>query len=176
MAEGFGVNEVDSVLGGPVQVAYAVDDVTAAARAWVRRGVGPFFVREHIEVVEVRLRGHAATFDHSSAFAQWGDLMIELIQQHDRGPAAIVGTSGVHHMAHFVDDFDVATAMLGDAGRPEVLYGETTTGTRFAFHDALAERGHLIEVYERSPGLARFYDLVRTAADDWDGTEPIRRL
>ena len=57
-----------------------------------------------------------------------------------------------------------------------MLYAETATGMPFAFHDALAERGHLIEIYERTAPLARFYDMVRTAAIDWDGVDPVRHL
>ena len=164
------------MLGGPVQIAYAVDDVTAAATAWVGRGVGPFFVREHIEVTNTRIHGQAAVFDHSSVFAQWGDVMVELIHQHDGGAEPIVGSSGIHHVAHFVDDFAGASRMLSDSGRHEILYAETATGMPFAFHDSLDGRGHLIEIYERTSTLTRFYDLVRTAAVDWDGSDPIRRL
>jgi hypothetical protein len=164
------------MFGGPVQIAYAVDDVERAAQRWVGRGVGPFFVREHIEVTNARIHGRPANFDHSSAFAQWGDVMVELIHQHDADGAPIVATSGIHHVAHFVDDFASATAGLTAAGYGEVLYAETTTGMPFAFHDGLDERGHLIEIYERTPSLARFYDMIRESANGWDGTDAIRHL
>ncbi len=163
------------MFGGPVQIAYAVEDVVRAASEWIDRGVGPFFVREHIEVVNARIRGRAAAFDHSSAFAQWGDVMVELIHQHDGGDDAIVGSSGIHHVAHFVENFDVATSQLASSGRAEVLYGETATGMSFAFHDGGTEFGHLIEIYERTPSLERFYGLVRDVASTWDGSDPIRR-
>ncbi len=164
------------MLGGPVQIAYAVGDVTEAAGRWVANGVGPFFVREHIEVTNVRVRGAAASFDHSSAYAQWGDLMIELIHQHDGGPDPVVGSSGVHHVAHFVDDFAAAAAQLVRAGHHEVLYAETTTGMPFAFHDGRHERGHLIEIYERTAPLVGFYQMVRAASVGWRGADPVRRL
>jgi hypothetical protein len=164
------------VLGAPVQIAYAVDDVDRAAAAWAARGVGPFFVREHIEVTNVRIRGRASSFDHSSAYGQWGDLMVELIHQHDGGDDPVVGIAGIHHVAHFVDDFATAAARLTDAGHGEILYAETTTGMPFAFHDGGVERGHLIEIYERTAPLARFYDMVRAAAVGWNGADPVRRL
>lgn len=164
------------MLGGPVQIAYAVDDVERAARRWTSHGVGPFFVRGHIDVTNARIRGRPARFDHSSAFAQWGDVMVELIHQHDPGTAPIVATAGIHHVAHFVDDFAGATASLTAAGFGEVLYAETTTGMPFAFHDGLDERGHLIEIYECTPSLARFYAMVRDSARGWNGTDPIRHL
>jgi hypothetical protein len=164
------------VLGAPVQIAYAVDDVERAATSWAARGVGPFFVREHIEVTNVRVRGRASSFDHSSAYGQWGDLMVELIHQHDGGDVPVVGTAGIHHVAHFVDDFASAAAHLGDGGHREILYAETTTGLPFAFHDGGVERGHLIEIYECTPPLARFYELVRAASVGWNGADPVRRL
>ena len=171
-----GTATVPIVFGGPVQIAYAVDDVTVEAAAWAHRGVGPFFVREHIEVANARIRGHEAVFDHSSAFAQWGEVMVELIHQHEGGAEPVVGSSGLHHVAHFVEDFAAASEMLTESGAREVLYAETSTGMPFAFHDGLAERGHLIEIYERTPTLARFYDLVRDAAAGWNGADPLRRL
>ncbi len=171
-----GTSTVLTVLGGPVQLAYAVGDVEHAAAMWVARGIGPFFIREHIEVVNVRVRGEADSFDHSSAYGQWGDVMIELIHQHDGGGDPIVGPSGIHHVAHFVDDFATASRTLVEQGHAEVLYAETATGMPFAFHDGLDERGHLIEIYEQTAPLARFYDVVRAAATDWDGTDPVRHL
>ena len=163
------------MLGGPVQIAYGVDDVERAARSWAARGVGPFFVREHIEVTSSRVNGRPVTFDHSSAYAQWGEVMVELIHQHESDADMIVGTAGVHHVAHFVERFDDASRALTESAHAEVLYAETTTGMPFAFHDGL-ERGHLIEIYERTAPLARFYDMVREAAIGWDGADPVRRL
>ena len=164
------------MLRGPVQIAYAVDDVEGAIASWVAHGIGPFFVREHIEVANARIHGRAAAFDHSSAFAQWGDVMIELIHQHDAGDTTVVATSGIHHVAHFVDEFAAATTSLTAGGYGEVLYAETSTGMPFAFHDSLDERGHLIEIYERTTALQRFYDMVRDAATGWDGADPVRAL
>ncbi len=159
-----------------MQIAYAVDDVERAARAWVARGVGPFFVRPHIELTDVQVRERPSTFDHSSGFAQWGAVMVELIQQHDDGNGEpLVGTAGLHHVAHFVDDFDAATDALTAAGNRRMLFARTPTGMPFAFHDG-AERGHLIEIYERTPALAGFYELVRDASLGWNGGDPIRRL
>ncbi len=171
-----GFTTVAIVFGGPVQIAYAVDDVERAADLWTQRGVGPFFVRHHIEVANARVRGQRARFDHSSAFAQWGRVMVELIHQHDGGHDPIVGTSGIHHVAHFVDEFADATSNLEAAGYGEVLYAETSTGMPFAFHDGLDAFGHLIEIYERTTTLERFYDMVRAAAVGWNGADPVRRL
>lgn len=160
----------------PVQLAYAVDDVVAAARRWSARGIGPFFVIEHIAVHDARVNGVPSTFDHSSAYGQWGALMVELICQHDDGAERIVGSSGLHHVAGFVDDFATAASELVAAGCPEVLYAETGAGMSFGFYDARGEHGHLVEIYERTERLAGFYEMVRAAADGWDGRDPVRML
>jgi hypothetical protein len=163
------------MLGGPVQIAYAVDDVVAAASRWAADGVGPFFVVEHIALDDVRVGGRPGSFDHSSAFAQWGAVMVELICQHDGGDDPIVPSGGLHHIAHFVDDFTAAGEWLTAQHLPEKLGARTNTGIQFAFHDARAVRGHFIEIYQRSEHLARFYEMVRSAAAGWDGADPLRR-
>jgi hypothetical protein len=102
--------------------------------------------------------------------------MVELIHQHDQVAEPIVGNAGIHHVAHFVNDFGEAAADLVAAGHAETLYAETATGMPFAFHDGGAERGHLIEIYERTAPLARFYEMVRDAGAGWDGADPVRHL
>ena len=162
-------------LRGPVQIAYAVDDCVAAAQNWVARGAGPFFVREHIEVTNARVHGRSAAFDHSSAYGQFGDVMVELFCEHHEDVERIGPRAGVHHLAFFVDDLPSAQASMVEHGWTEALYAEAGA-TPFAMHDAIADLGHLVEVYHDSVGLLGFYDLVRSAATNWDGTDPIRHL
>ena len=77
-------------LGAPVQIAYAVPDARVAAQEWIERfGAGPFFVRPHIPVVDVVYRGQPSTFDHTSAYGQWGSLMVELVQDHGTAPSVV---------------------------------------------------------------------------------------
>lgn len=119
-------------------------------------------------------------FDHSSAYGQCGDVMIELVVDHTTGPSPVtdvVGAGGVglHHMAHFVDDLETAQAALVDRGWPEILLASTSSGVAFAFHDATASLGHMIELYEGVSGLRGFYARVLEASIGWDGTDPIRR-
>ncbi len=161
------------MLEHPRQIAYAVQDVRAAAEQWIARGVGPFFLNEHIEVGNSRVFGEPAEFDHSSAYAQWGDVMVELICQHNPGPTPLVGPSGLHHVAFFVDDFDEASQQLTAQEFPEVLYGEAGS-MPFGMFDARGELGHLVEIYPGTDRLKAFYALVQQAAANWDGSDPIR--
>jgi catechol 2,3-dioxygenase-like lactoylglutathione lyase family enzyme len=149
--------------GPPVQIAYAVTDVEAAASVWQAKfGAGPFVFRKHIELAEIQINGQPGSFDHSSAYGQWGDVMVELVQQHSRPLGA---ASGIHHCAFFVDDFGAAQQALVAAGFPEVLRARVAgSSTMFAFHDATTPLGHLVEIYEGSERLREFYAYIRSLA------------
>jgi methylmalonyl-CoA/ethylmalonyl-CoA epimerase len=171
---------IDPAMSGPTRLVYAVDDVREAAAGWAPVGIGPFFIVDHIELLDVRVNGEEATFDHSRASGWWGDVMFELICQHDlRADAApIVGTSGLHHVAHSVNNFEATSAGLATDGHAEVLSARTTAGGGggFALHDGGSARGHLIGIYEATPALRDFSDMVRGASIGWDGSDPVRSL
>ena len=71
------------------QIAYFGTDVRAAAlRHSQTYGSGPFFVAEHIPLRRAVHRGVERTLDHSSAYGQWGGVMVEFVQQNNPGPSA----------------------------------------------------------------------------------------
>ena len=166
------------------QLAYAVADVDAAALAHHRKfGSGPFFVLRHVALASSIHRGVERPFDHSSAYGQWGAVMVELVQQHNPDPSAVhdmyppgSGREGLHHAALFVDDLDSAIARFETQSMPLAQLSVTTSGTAFAFVDAREQMGHMLELYEPTPQLVRFYDFVAEAAKGWDGREPLREL
>jgi hypothetical protein len=144
-----------------VQIAYCVADVEEAAVMWQSQfGAGPFVIRRHIELENVRIAGAPGTFDHSSAYGQWGEIMVELVQQH----TPVIGAPmGIHHCAYFVDDLETAQLTLVDAGFPELLWAQVAgSSTAFAYHDAHPTLGHLIEVYVGTPRLREFYAHIRS--------------
>jgi Glyoxalase/Bleomycin resistance protein/Dioxygenase superfamily len=149
--------------GPPVQIAYSVVDVDEAAAMWQSRfGAGPFVIRRRIELANVRIAGSPGSFDHSSAYGQWGDVMVELVQQHT---TAIGAPVGIHHCAYFVEDLDAAQSALVDAGFPELLWAQVAgSSTAFAFHDARPTLGHLIEIYVGTLRLREFYAHIRSLA------------
>lgn len=169
-------------LGAPVQIAYAVPDAAAAAERWARdHGAGPFFLRPHIPLAEVVYRGGPAEFDHTSAYGQWGSIMVELVQVHT--PAPNIGTDvlgdrpqGLHHLAFFVDDLDVTTAALARHGHALAMIARTANGSEFRFVDAVATHGHMLELYVGSDRFRAFYAMVADAAAGWDGSAPVREL
>jgi hypothetical protein len=166
----------------PVQIAYHVPDPEQAARRFASSfGWGPFFLFEHIPLSRCIYRGAPAAFDHSSAYGQAGEIMIELITQHDDAPSVLRDlyardAVGVHHVAHFVPDLAEALDQARAAGREIALDARTATGTSFAMLDTSRELGHMVELYEPAGGLLKFYGHVRRAAEGWDGAEPLRRL
>lgn len=153
-------------LGHPVQIAYAVPpsvDLRSAADDFrSRTGAGPFLLAEHIELESVTVDGAPSTFDHSSAYGQWGAIMVELVQEHT---APLLGRStGIHHLAFMVASLDATIRTCRDSGWPVLLDAVTSGGLRFVFCDARATHGHLIELYEPVPELTAFYERIHSLA------------
>lgn len=166
------------------QVAYFVPDIAVAAREHSRLfGSGPFFVAEHIPLRTVRYRGREAALDHSSAYGQWGEVMIEFVQQNNPGPSAFhdlypegSGRGGFHHVALIVDSLAASRREFANAGFVESLYAEMNNGFAFVMVDAVARYRHMIELYEGVATLTDFYDMVKNAAQEFTGADPIRHI
>lgn len=166
------------------QLAYKVNDLEAAAAAHHRQfGSGPFFVLRHVALASSVHRGVERAFDHSSAYGQWGGVMVELVVQHNADDSALhemfpwgSGREGLHHAALFVDDLEGEIARFAAEGAPLAQLSVTSGGTTFAFVDTRAHLGHMLELYEPTPQLTGFYDFVADAAKGWDGREPVREL
>jgi hypothetical protein len=168
-----------------VQVAYHVTDIRrAAGEMSAHFGAGPFFINEGIRLVWGEHRGRPTEFVHSSAYGQWGTIMVELLRQEDdRQPSPYRDMyspeqEGLHHVAIMVPDLEAATAHFERAAMPVITRCglRTPSEVDFAFVDARATLGHMIEIYPVSTPLSAFYDRVRSAAEAWDGREPLRPL
>lgn len=161
----------------PVQIAYFVNDIReAATRMAATVGAGPFYVIENIELDWCEHRGESSDFVHSSAYGQWGELMLELVQQEGEGASPFrdmyaPGEEGVHHVACFVDGIDQAVAEYGEKGFPLAARARAQVGTEFAFIDTRSQLGHMLEIYVADDALTGFYQLVREASINWDGKE-----
>jgi hypothetical protein len=158
---------------GFVQAAYFVEDVFAAAEFWAKKyGAGPFLVLENIPLDDVIYRGEPGQLDHSSAYGQYGGLMVELVQQNNDGPSPFrdvypPGQFGLHHMASFAPDLDTA---LASAGHPTALRARAGD-MDFAFVDTQSSLGHMVELYQDCETIRGFYQLVAAAAQTWDGKD-----
>ena len=165
-----------------VQLAYFVSDVRASAEVMhLRFGAGPFFVVDRIELAWGEHRGKPCEFLHSSAYGQWGEVMMELVQQDREGPSPFrdmygPGEEGIHHVATIVDSMADTRAHYAGVGFELAARAETRTGTEFAFVDTTEALGHMVEIYEGTRTIRDFYGFVRTAAVNWDGRNPVRTL
>jgi hypothetical protein len=173
------------VIAHPVrQVAYFVPEIETAARAHSRQfGSGPYFVAEHIPLRKTLHRGREVALDHSSAYGQWGEVMIEFVQQNNPGPSAFhdlypegSGRSGLHHIALIVESLAATRRAFAESGLSESLYAEMNDGFAFVMVDAVARYGHMIELYEGVPALTSFYAMVKEAARNFKGADPIRSI
>lgn len=168
-------------LGTVVQVAYMVDDLVRAAEEFSKStGAGPFFVR-HNPVTGARgPHGSVGTFDHSSAYGQWGRIQVELVETHTAEPAEFAETTqsrnSIHHVALMVASFDDQQRAYEATGWPALLTATTRNGNSFAFHDARPQLGHLVEIYEPRPTILALYRRVAEAATNWDGSDPVRDM
>ncbi len=166
------------------QIAYFVPDVRRAALAHhALYGSGPYFVAEHIPLRLARHCGVDRPLDHTSAYGQWGAVMIEFVQQNNAGPSAFhdlypegSGREGLHHVALFVDDVTAEMARFAAAGHETALYAEMNDGFAFAFIDTVATLGHMVELYAPVPALTDFYAMVADAAQGWDGSSVLTTI
>ena len=166
-------------LGPPVQIAYAVSDIFRGVDKWIKDfGAGPFFIAEHIPIKNVIYRGQPSELDITVAYGQWGEIMIELVQDNGEGPSIIRDLyppqkSGLHHLAYFVNDMDLVSAKLVEEGYVLAMSGQAGEN-RFQFFDAISEMGHFLEIYEPIESLKFLYERVRRASINWDGSDPLR--
>ena len=163
------------------QIGYVVPDLDAALADWVRLGVGPWFVIRGLPQ-RVTYRGAPCEVTLSLALANSGDLQIEVITQHDDTPSVFTEfldaqgpAGGFHQLAYWTEDFEATMAGIEEAGWPVVWSGGEDGGVRFAYAEPPtgATIIEIMELTEASAGMATF---VRQAAEDWDGTDPIREL
>jgi hypothetical protein len=168
----------------PRQIAYFVADVRAAARRHhALTEAGPYFVADHIPLRRAVHRGTEILLDHTSAYGQWGEMMIEFVQQNNAGPSPFhdlypegSGRHGLHHVALFVPDLEAELQRWNASGHETALQAEMNDGFAFAFVDCVADHGHMIELYEPRPQLTGFYDMVRAAAESFTGGDVIRTI
>ena len=160
--------------GGFVQIAYLVEDVHQSAEYWARvHGAGPFVVMENIPLQEVVYRDQPGSLDHSSAYGQFGPMMLELVQQNCDAPSAFKemyapGQYGLHHMAAFAPDLEASLAEHAQQGEPLAMRARAGD-MPFAFVDTRERLGHMTELYQDGELIRGFYALVAAAANEHPG-------
>ncbi len=169
------------IFGKVCQNGYVVRDIEAAMTHWTEvLGVGPFYYIERVQMDWFGYRGRPSEPDVSIALANSGDLQIELIQQRNDAPSMYrdflaAGREGLQHMSYWTTNYQAdldrflslgyAIGQEGQIGGPD---------GRFAYLDTETHPGTIIEVSDISGSKGRFFEHIRKAAADWDGTRPIR--
>ena len=172
-----------SRLFGPLrQMGFVVRDVEKAMRHWVEVcGVGPWFHARDAVLPEFTYRG--ARHDGlrlSVAFANSGDVQIELIQQLCGTPSMFRdflaeggGREGLQHWAAWPEDYD-GLYRRALAGGCTVGQEGMLGGGRFAYLATEGHPGTVVEIVERTPARRSRAESIRAAALDWDGSDPVR--
>jgi hypothetical protein len=166
------------------QIAYVVPDIRAAARRHADLfGSGPYFIAEGYRDIAHIYRGEARTMNIDSALGQWGDVQIELIQPTDERPSIFrEGGSAAgagpkcHHICFHPDNLAQAIAGYEARGYPVAFEFTLPGGTRTVLMDTLADLGHFVEFYERTPEIVHLYSFIEQAAARFDGTDLIRPI
>ncbi|MEL7028626.1 MAG: VOC family protein [Pseudomonadota bacterium] len=160
---------------GPImQNGYLVESIDEAAEHWAKRlGVGPFFKFSGLTFKELYLRDAPAEIDMTVAIAYWGDMQIELIEQHCSNETvysdfARTKTTGLHHVGVETDDIDAAVSELGAAGCPPIWHGEAENGTRFAYVASDFHPGAMVELISFAEPVKPAFAAIKAAAENWD--------
>jgi hypothetical protein len=168
-------------LPGPIrQIGFVVTNLDEALAPWLALGVGPWYVLrgQHQRAL---YRGAPCEVTLTIAFANSGDMQIEVIQQENDTPSIYTEFltakgAGFNQLAFWAEDFDVTVASIHDAGWPVVWSGGEGDGVRYAYAVPPDGPAAIIEIMELNAATAGLGEFIRAAADGWDGSDPIRNL
>jgi catechol 2,3-dioxygenase-like lactoylglutathione lyase family enzyme len=173
---------VSRLFGNAVHAAFIVPDIKAAMQEVIDDGIGPFYLMDHI-TPDASYRGTRNNPCISAAFVNSGDMQLEFIQPHDDTPSAFreflarKPEGGLHHIAYWVDDIGEAVKSAEAKGYRFNTVQEFVNPDGSAYEIYLEPVGKpdakLIQIMVDSPVKA-FFANVRMAAENWDGSEPVR--
>jgi methylmalonyl-CoA/ethylmalonyl-CoA epimerase len=172
-----------AALGQVMQLAFVPGDFQEALHFWTTVvGAGPFFHARHVErlIRQTRYRGEISHLEFSVAIGYWGDMQIELIQQHNDVPSVYSsalkgGPEGLHHVCIQVDDMSCARAVCAEAGG-QVVQEFFLNGGEAIYVDIGGGSGTLLEVIQTPTDQVAMFAMMHEAARNWDGTDPLRVL
>ncbi len=168
--------------GALMQIGYIVKDMDKALEHWTQTvGAGPFFIADQLVIEDRLYRGQPSNPNISVAFGNSGTMCVELIQQHDTAPSVYREVmeqrgEGFHHWGIWYENFDEEVARYEKKGYAKAFSGRVPIGGRFAHMDTLQNLGGMVELIELNPKVRELFSNLETAAKDWDGTDPIRRM
>jgi methylmalonyl-CoA/ethylmalonyl-CoA epimerase len=169
-----------AALGPIMQLSFCPKDVDAAMQHWINLGAGPFFVREHIALEDIKFRGQASDIDFSMALGYYGDIQIEFIWQHNDAPSMYTewhaeGREGLQHSCVLVEDMAETRRRVAEAGCTVLQEGKLPGGAgEVIYVDTGGGPGTVIEYLEIGQAGHDGFAMMREAHRIWDGSDPIR--
>ncbi|MFE3758561.1 zinc-binding dehydrogenase [Nocardia tengchongensis] len=173
---------VANLFGGIAQIGYVVRDIEASMRNFVACGIGPWFFLRDVRPADFTYEGEPSAMAMDVAVANSGDIQIELISPTNDAPSMYrdfldAGHEGVQHIAYWSDDYQglydralAAGFTVGQEGRIGGADG------RFAYLRTEHHPGTVIEISDVGGTKKFVFDLVKLAAANWDGSNPIQTI
>ena len=165
------------ILGPAVHQAYVYPDFNAAIARFAACGIGPFYVLESMGGLS-KYRGEDHELSMSAAFVYSGDCCFEIITPGaglkstyneflDKSPEG-----GLHHIAYFSDDFAATLALLEAEGK---AFRTVQDFQIEIYCEPVENDGNPVNIQLIKRGLFdSWFDAMRDAAANWDGSDPIR--
>jgi catechol 2,3-dioxygenase-like lactoylglutathione lyase family enzyme len=171
------------ILGPVIHQGYVYPDFDDALERFAAGGIGPFFVMHETGAISI-YGGEQHPLGMSIAFVYSGDTCMEIITPHRNQVSAYNDFlrrnphGGLHHIAYFSDNFSKTLARMDAAGKPLRVVQEfvDTLGSEpFEIYcEPIGIDNPIIFQFLR-PGLFDgWFDSMREAAANWDGTDPVR--
>ncbi len=170
-----------SAFGPPRQIGFLSRNIDESMAFYTDRfGVGPWFVMDRIALPNCTYLGMPCDITLSAALAAWGQMQIEIVQQHDCKPsiywdwyARDFARDIQHHVAFWVDDFDEALHRADRNGFRIAQHGRLTRGA-FAYLTHPDNPDQILELTEQSAARRAANAAIAEAAHDWSGEFPRR--
>lgn len=165
--------------GEIMQLAFVPHNFEECLKFWIKSmGVGPFYVMENLPYTDVSYRGKQIDLDASVALAYWGNMQIEIINQHSSQTSGytepnIARRDGLHHILVKSDDVAGLRQVWLNQGAVELMTGEVPGAGRFIYLET-GQGGPHVELVELEPRFWKFFDFIRDQATNWDGRDPVR--
>lgn len=168
------------LFGNMRQVGIVVRDIEAAMKHWVKVcGVGPWFYTDRLAVTEFSYKGVRRDDLHLSiALANSGDVQLELMQQRCDTPSMYqdflrAGREGMQHWSSWPADYAARLEYALSHGYSIGQQGDSARG-RFVYLLNEGHPGSVIEMADLTPARDRIFAGIRSAAVNWDGSDPVR--
>jgi hypothetical protein len=171
------------ILGDVIHQGYVYPDFDAALERFAAGGIGPFFAMHETGAISI-YRGEQLPLGMSIAFVYSGESCLEIITPRGEQQSAyddfLRGNphGGLHHIAYHSDDFARTLAEMEAAGKPLRVVQEFVSSPGSEPFEIYCEPvgvdNPIIFQFLR-PGLFdNWFDFMREAAANWDGSDPIR--